>query len=547
MTDQNHWYRNAIIYGLDVETFYDGNGDGVGDFVGLAEKLDYFLDLGVTVLWLLPFFPTPDRDNGYDVKDYLEVDPRLGSLDDFVTFARKAKERGLRIMVDVVVNHTSTDHPWFRAARLDRASRYRDYYIWTNDPPPTPSGEGSIFQGQEQTIWTYDEEAGAYYYHRFYHHEPSLNPTNPHVLDEIEAIVDYWVSLGADAVRMDAVSHMIDGSPLPQTQPEAPQAILRNLRSFLDERSPHVALMGEADEPAAELDRYFGEGDQLHMLMNFLLNNYLFLSFARRTAAPIRTALDLLPAIPPSCAWANFLRNLDEVDLERLEPEEMQEVLEAFAPEDGMRIFGRGIRRRLAPILDGNPDRILLAFALLLSLPGAPLIVYGDEIGMGENLDLPGREAVRTPMQWTSGRNGGFSEANEEDVVRHSIDTGPFSFEKVNVEDQRGDGGSLFCGVRQLLHARRATPEIGTGELEILRTEQEDVLVHGLQHHNDRFVGLHNLSDEQQEVSFEIPSRGEFTFRKVADSDSQAPEELEMPVALGAFGFAWYRAAPGEA
>lgn len=543
MANATPWYRNAIVYGIDVKTFHDGNGDGIGDFQGLTEKLNYFVDLGVTTLWLLPFFPSPNRDNGYDISNYYGVDERLGTLDDFVSFARRAKERGLRVMVDVVVNHTSVEHPWFKAARLDRESRFRNYYIWTQDPPPTPADGGNIFEGQEPTVWTHDEVAGAYYYHRFYHHQPSLNAKEPRVLEEVRAIADFWLSVGADALRMDAVSHMVQGPDLEEARPQSPQSILRELRSFLDRRAPDAAVMGEADEPVAELDRYFGEGDQLHMLLNFYLNNHVFLSLARNSAAPILRAIDLLPSVPPTCQWANFLRNFDEVDLERLSADDREEVFAAFAPDPDMRIFDRGIRRRLAPMLDGDDARMLMAFALLLSMRGAPVLMYGDEIGMGERLDLPGRDAVRTPMQWSDEPNGGFSTADPERLIRPLVDAGPFSYDRVNVQSQREDPASFLSRVQALIHARRSAPEIGDGDLEILRTEEDAVLVHTLKRHNRRFVGIHNLSPEPQEVSFVVPSQAAFGFEQIASSDA-TPQPLDMPFRVEGYGFRWYQADP---
>src|SRR5215213_9091726 len=405
--NQPPWYKNAVIYGIDVATFQDSNGDGIGDFRGVCDRLGYLTELGVTCLWLLPFFPTPNRDNGYDITNYLEVDPRLGTFDDFIHLVHRAGERGIRVLIDLVMDHTSDQHPWFQAARRDRGSRYRRYYEWSDAPSPADPDKTNIFPGEETSVWTYDAIAGQYYFHRFYHFEPDLNVMCPEVQEEIERVIDYWLSFGIAGFRVDAVSHMIES---PHKEDNAslvhdPHRVLRELRAYTAGRRPDAVLLGEADVEPGQLKSFFGDGDQLHMLYNFLLNNYLFLALAQQRSAPIARALRLLPPVPPSGQWVNFLRNFDELDLERLTEEERQAVYHAFAPDPEMRIFGRGIRRRLAPMLN-DPRRVLMAYSLMMSLPGSPLLMYGDEIGIGEDLSLPGRDAVRTAMQWSKHANG---------------------------------------------------------------------------------------------------------------------------------------------
>lgn len=386
------WYKSAIFYAIDVEKFADGDGDGVGDFHGLLEHLDYIDQLGVTCVWLLPFYPSPRRDNGYDVTDYYSVDPRLGTLDDVVTFVRAAGERGIRVMVDLVMNHTSDEHPWFQAARRDRASRFRGYYTWTDSPDVLSphSGHGSAFPGEEHSVWTFDETAGQFYYHPFYSFEPDLDFDNAEVVTEAHRVMDFWLSFGVAGFRMDAVPIMLGLDGPRVEQPRDPHGILRGFARLAAERRPGAVLLGEVDVDPGQLVKYFGDGDELNMLLNFLLNDSLFLALTTERSQPVLRALEQLPAPPPHCQWVNFLRNLDELNLGWLSAEDRETVCARLAPDEGMRIYARGIRRRLAPLLDGDRARLELAFSLLFSLPGSPLLTYGDEIGLGDDLSVPG-------------------------------------------------------------------------------------------------------------------------------------------------------------
>ena len=347
------WWKNAVIYGVDVERFCDSNGDGIGDFQGLISKLPYLADLGVTCIWMLPFFPSSDRDNGYDVTDYFRVDTKYGLFEHFQSFLHRAGERGMRVIVDLITQHTSDQHPWFQAARNNEKSRYRDYYVWAHNPPPVEPGKGSIFPGEETSVWTYDETARAFYHHRFYHFEPDLNTYNREVREEIERIVDFWTSFGIGGFRLDAAPHMLS-KPTKQLQlSNDPHDILRQLYRNITEHAPDALVLGEVDEPPAKLKEFF-DGEQMNMMFNFLLANYLMLALADESAEPIRKGLSLLPDPPANGQWATFLRNLDEADLEQLAPEEKQRAFAAFAPDEDMRIYGRGIRRRLAPMLGGD-------------------------------------------------------------------------------------------------------------------------------------------------------------------------------------------------
>ena len=533
------WYANAVFYGLDVSTFHDSNGDGIGDFPGLCSKIDYLAELGVTCVWLLPFFPTPDGDNGYDVTDYLGIDPRLGTLQEFIGFVRKAGERGIRVMIDLVMDHTSDQHPWFQAARHDRHSRYRRYYLWTDAPPPTDPDQRNIFPGEEQTVWTFDEVAGQYYYHQFYRFEPDLNVLHPEVREEIKRVIDYWLSFGIAGFRVDAVSHMLESPLEDEAHPPVhdPHQILRDLRAYTSERRPDAALLGEADVAPTELGAFFGTHDELHLLYNFVLSNYLFLALATGQAEPIARALRLLPPVPETGRFVNFLRNLDELDLERLSDHERDEVFRAFAPEPDMIIFGRGIRRRLAPMLATRP-RLEMALSLLCSMPGAPLLIYGDEIGMGDNLALQGRNAVRTPMQWSAGLHGGFSTAPADSLPLPPIKGGAFGYARVNVEDQKRDPDSLLNWTAGLLQVRRQCPEWGSGKIATFDTGEPTVLGHQAEWQGNRLIALHNLADKASTVR--VNRAPDSSLHCLLSSDAEN-DRRTATVPIESYGYRWYR------
>jgi maltose alpha-D-glucosyltransferase / alpha-amylase len=471
------WYKDAVIYELDVKTYQDGNGDGVGDFQGLIRRLPHIAGLGVTCLWLNPFYPSPNKDDGYDVADYYGVDPRLGTLGDFVEFMRQARERGLRVLADLVVNHTSDQHPWFRSARQDTRSPYRDYYLWS-ESKPRDADEGIVFPGVQESVWSYDERAGAYYHHQFYAHQPDLNIANPAVREEICKVMGFWLELGLSGFRLDAAPFLV-GHPAPGGA--ATRELydhLEEFRQFLSWRSSAAILLAEANVPLEEVPHYFCRDARIHMLFNFLVNQRLFLALARERAAPLAELLKTLPDLPRTGQWANFLRNHDELDLGRLTDAERGEVYAAFAPEEDMRVYGRGVRRRLAPMLGGDRRRQELAYSLLLSLPGTPVLRYGDEIGMGEDLSLPERLSVRTPMQWCAEPNAGFTPPGVRDPVRPIIFGGDYGYERVNVADQQRDTRSLLNWTEHLLRVRKECPEFGWGEYSVLETGRPSVLAH---------------------------------------------------------------------
>jgi maltose alpha-D-glucosyltransferase/alpha-amylase len=532
------WYKDAVFYGIDVALFQDSDGDGVGDFAGVGQRLDYLADLGVTCLWLLPFFPTANRDNGYDVTNYYDVDPRLGTLQDFIRLVHQAGERGLRIMIDLVMDHTSDQHPWFQAARHDRRSRYRRYYEWSDAPPPMDPRHATIFPGEETSVWTYDDVAGQYYYHRFYHFEPDLDAGCPEVRDEIKRVIDFWLSFGIAGFRVDAVSHMIESPDRPSLRHGAHE-IIRDLRAYTSARRADAALLGEADVEPGDLRQFFGDEDELHMLYNFLLANYLFLAFAQGQADPITQALRLLPSAPATGQWVNFLRNFDELDLERLTDADRDTVFRAFAPDPGMRIFGRGIRRRVAPML-ADRRRIDMAYSLLFSLPGAPLFMFGDEIGMGEDLSLPGRDAVRTVMQWSPEAQAGFSSAPPDALAGRLLSTGGMGYRAVNVADQARDPGSLLNHMKRLIRARRRCPEWGSGSCQVLDMEEPSVSAHRTTWDGTTLLALHNLADKACSVRLHTASP-QAKYTPLLDSRTDGTSDPLPRIDLEPYGYRWYR------
>ena len=491
------WWKTAVIYCLDVQTFMDWNDDGMGDFAGLAERIDYLSELGVTCLWLMPFHPTTDRDDGYDITDYYGVDPRLGSAGEFVELVRTARDRGMRVIIDLVVNHTSDRHPWFRAARRSKASPYRDFYVWRADRPPD-SHKDVTFPDRESSIWEYDEKTEEWYLHRFYRTQPDLNITNPRVRDEIVKAMGFWLELGISGFRVDAVPFVIETTGVDQQELDRfrdPHGYLRHLRSFVGRRTGDGILLGEVNLPHQDQKAFFGgkDGDELTMQFDFIGMQNLYLSLAREDARPLARALRRRPAISAESQWATFVRNHDELTLDKLSDEERAEVFAAFGPEPEMQLYGRGLRRRLPTMLDGDPRRIRMVYSLMFSLPGTPVLLYGEEIGMGENLAIDGRLAVRTPMQWTAGRNGGFSRAAPSRLVRPVVE-GSFGPEHVNVAAQRGDPDSLLAFMSLLIRRYRESPELGWADLRVLDQPHRHVLATECAWDDRRIVAVHNLS-----------------------------------------------------
>lgn len=536
------WWKNAVFYCLDVETYLDSNGDGHGDFPGLTSRLDYLQRLGVTCIWLMPFYPTPNRDDGYDVADYYGVDDRLGTLGDFVVMLREAHERGMRVIVDLVVNHTSDQHPWFQEARRDPESQYRDYYVWREEPVEDENLP-LMFPEAEESVWTRDGEAGQYYLHHFFSHQPDLNIANPRVWAEIERIAGFWMQLGVDGFRVDAVPLVLITGGLMGEVDLDPHDLLVDLRSFVTRRSGDCLLLGEVDVPTDEVSSYFGDGDQLNMVFNFALNQALFLALSRGDARPVVKALEALPRIPADAQWATFVRNHDELNLAQLADHERQEVFEAFGPEDEMQIFGRGLRLRLPTMLDDDEDHVRLVYSLLFTLPGSPVLLYGEEIGMGENLEIPGRLSVRTPMQWTAEDGAGFSTVEPSRFCRPLPD-GRRAPERVNVADQADDPDSLLSWMREAIDVRRRTPEFGWGEAEVVGSSAPEVLAHRCEWEGNTVVAVHNLDEKSVEVDLDLGlGRG----RLEAVFGGRTPVEVTDEVtniAVEGYGYRWFRFEP---
>lgn len=533
------WYTNGIFYAIDVEKYADGDGDGIGDFHGLIEKLDYLSELGVDCLWLLPFYPSPRRDNGYDPTDYYDVDPRFGTLADFDRFVRMAGERGMRVMLDIVMDHTSDEHPWFQAARRDPSCRFRDYYTWADIPPRDVAGHGSAFPGEEDAFWTFDEVAGNYYYHPFYRFQPQLNMSNPAVNEELYKLIDFWLAFGVAGFRLDAVPLMLGLDGPAVNVPDDPHGILRAVRAQCG-RAGDIALMGEVDIEAGRLLHYFGEGDELGALLNFQLNNYLFLALATENPEGLLRGMTQLPPAPECCQWVNFLRNHDELNLQWLEPEERDTVWDLYAPDHSMRIYGRGIRRRLAPML-GDTEKLKMALSMLFALPGTPVMLYGDELGMGERLDLPGRDAVRVPMQWNAGKNAGFTDAPGKRLVRPVVDEGPFDYRSVNVEAQEEDPDSVLNWVRDLARVRAASPAIGEGNWRPVEAAPDGVLAYWMVTSEEMMLLVHNLRREScaLDVGAGMARCGDIT--QVFGNARLTGENGHTVIELDRYGSGWFR------
>jgi maltose alpha-D-glucosyltransferase / alpha-amylase len=534
----DQWFRNAVIYSLNVETFMDGNGDGCGDFEGLNRRLDYLESLGVDALWLAPFQPTPGRDDGYDISDYYNVDRRFGSSGDFVDFVHEAEGRGIRVVIDLVVNHTSDQHPWFKQARSDRQAPFHDWYVWAGKRPRDWQS-GMVFPGVQRTTWSFERRVREYYFHRFYDFEPDLNMANPRVREEVRRIMGYWLQLGIAGFRVDAVPFVIETPSADGSSAGLDFEWLREMREFLQWRVGNAVLLGEANVAPRDSGRYFADGDGLHMMFNFWVNQHLFWSLSSGDARPLARALEETRPTSPDVHWAQFLRNHDELDIGHLPDAAKQGVFESFGPEPAMQLYGRGIRRRLAPML-GDRRMIELAKSLLLSLPGTPVLRYGDEIGMGDNLRLKERMAIRTPMQWTDERHAGFT-SGERPVVP-PVRRGLYAYETVNVENQRRDPDSLLRWMIRMIRLRKECPEIGWGDWKLVRTNQPAVLAMLYEWRHRRLLCVHNLAHAPCEVRLKIGAEGGDLLANLVDRDEAVADSRGVHhVELEPYGYRWYR------
>jgi maltose alpha-D-glucosyltransferase/alpha-amylase len=532
------WYKSAVIYCLDVEKYQDANGDGVGDFEGLMRRLDYLQGLGVTCIWLQPFYPSPNRDNGYDVSDFYGVHPKHGSLGDFVAFMQQADALGIRVIIDLVVNHTSIDAPWFQRARAGDEF-YRDWYVWS-DTRPKNHKDGIVFPGQQKSTWTFDKTAGQYYFHRFYDHQADLNTWHPYVRAEIQKIMGFWLQLGVSGFRMDAVPFLIEkkGAGVEHQQDFN---LLKEMRDFLQWRSSEAILLAEANVPPDESLHYFGdEGDRLQMMLNFPVNQRLFYALATADTGPLIQALEETRRRPRNAQWVQFLRSHDELDLGRLTEEQREKVFEAFGPAKRMQLYDRGIRRRLTPMLDNDRRKLELAFSLLFSLPGTPMMQYGDEIGIGDNLRLPERECARTPMQWTVERHGGFSRSRT--VVRPVINDPVYGYRRVNVADQRRDPQSLLNWTERIIRMRKECPEIAWGDFTVLRANAPEVLILRYDWRDTSLVTMHNFSSRKQKVRMTVDaSNGGLLVELFDGHHSKSHNDGAHRIDLAPYGWRWFR------
>ena len=541
-TTSDQWWNNGVFYCLDVETYLDSDGDGCGDLGGLIQRIDYLAGIGVTSLWLMPFYPTPDRDDGYDIVDFYAVDHRLGTLGEFVEVVRTARDRGMRVIVDLVVNHTSVEHPWFQSARSDPASPFRDWYVWSDDPDEDDQLP-EVFPGQQGGVWAYDRKAGRHYLHRFYRHQPDLNIANPAVRAEIARIIGFWLQLGVSGFRVDAVPFLLELAGIKDAPTVDPHRYMKQLRAFVQRRQGDAILLGEVNLPPDEQRRYFGDedGDELHLVFNFSVMQRIYLALARRDASVVEEALRDLPPVPFDSQWATFLRNHDELTLDQLSESEREEVFAAFGPDPDMQLYGRGIRRRLPPMLGGDVDRLKMAYSLLFSLPGTPVLFYGEEVGMGENLAVEGRAAVRTPMQWSDEPGAGFSTA-EPDTFPAPLAEGEYGPLAVNVADQRRDPESLLNWFERLIRRRKETPELGLGQWRIVDNDVPAVLTHRCDWDAVTVVAAHNFSPEPCRVRLELDGLDDVVaMHDLFDGERRELDEPVIELTLDGYGYRWLR------
>ena len=498
-----HWYREAIIYQAHVRAFLDSTSDGVGDFPGLTSRLGYLEDLGIDTLWLLPFYPSPLKDDGYDIADYENIHPAYGTMDDFDRFIEEAHRRRIRVITELVINHTSDQHPWFQAARRAPAgSPARDFYVWSHTNLKY-QGVPIIFSDTETSNWTWDDAAGAYYWHRFFHHQPDLNYDNPAVLDAVVQVMHFWLDRGVDGMRLDAVPYLIEREGTPCANLDETHTVLKRIRAAMDARHADRVLLAEANQWPAEVRPYFGDGDECHMAFHFPLMPRMFMAVRQEDRHPIVEILRQTPEIPESCQWGLFLRNHDELTLEMVTDEERDYMYQTYATDPQMRING-GIRRRLAPLMENSRRRIELMTSLLFSLPGTPVIYYGDEIGMGDNIYLGDRNSVRTPMQWTGDRNGGFSRADAARLYAPVISDPVYGFTAVNVEAQERAPFSLLNWMKRMITLRKQHALFGRGEIEFVPSPNRKVLAYVRRDTSDTILCVANLSRSVQPVELDL-------------------------------------------
>jgi len=539
-TDDPLWFKDAIIYQLHVKAFQDSNNDGIGDFAGLTERLDYLKDLGVTALWLLPFYPSPGRDDGYDIADYGDVNPQFGTMKDFKRFMVEAKKRGLRVITELVVNHTSDQHAWFKRARRSPAgSSARDWYVWS-DTDQKFLETRIIFTDTEKSNWAWDAEAGAYYWHRFFSHQPDLNFDNPRVVSAVTQVMKRWLDTGVDGFRLDAVPYLIEREGTSNENLPETHVIIKKLRAELEAYAPGKVLLAEANMWPEDVQQYFGDGDECHMAYHFPLMPRIYMAIAQEDRFPIADIMRQTPEIPENCQWAMFLRNHDELTLEMVTDSERDYLWKTYASDPRARI-NLGIRRRLAPLMDNDRRKIELMNSILMSMPGTPIIYYGDEIGMGDNIYLGDRNGVRTPMQWTPDRNGGFSRADPAQLYLPSIMDPVYGYAAVNVEAQSRSLSSLLSWTKRMIGVRKSTPIFGRGTLTFIRPSNRAVLAYARQYEDQAVICVANLSRSAQAVELDLSQwNGRVPQEMLGRTRFPAIGELPYLVTLPPYGFFWF-------
>jgi maltose alpha-D-glucosyltransferase / alpha-amylase len=534
------WYKDATIYQVHVRTFYDSNGDGIGDFRGLAQKLDYLQKLGVNAIWLMPFFPSPLRDDGYDIADYRGVHPSYGTLEDFKVFLDAAHQRGLRIIIEMVLNHTSDQHAWFQESRSSRDNPRRNWYVWS-DTDIRYRDARIIFLDTELSNWAWDPVSKEYYWHRFFSHQPDLNYDNPAVREEMWSVMKFWLAMGVDAFRLDAVPYLVEREGtncenLPETHD-----IIKDLRVRIDREFPGVMLLAEANQWPADLRPYFGEGDEFHMAFHFPLMPRMFMGLKLEDRKPITEILQQTPAIPEVCQWCLFLRNHDELTLEMVTDIERDYMYDEYARDKNMRL-NLGIRRRLAALLDNDRRRIELMNGLLMSLPGTPIIYYGDEIGMGDNVNLGDRNGVRTPMQWDGGWNGGFSSADPEKLYSPLLLNPVYGFQAINVSSQERFDHSLLSWMKSMIRVRKSTPVFGRGSIEFLYPANHRVLAYVRKYQKETILVVNNLSSSAQATELDLKAyKGNILIEMFGRNIFPKIGDLPYLLTLAPYQFFWFR------
>ena len=534
------WYKDAIVYQVHVRTFHDSNGDGIGDFQGLEEKLDYLQQLGINAIWLMPFFPSPLRDDGYDIADYNAVHSSYGTLEDFRKFLGSAHDRGIRVIIEMVLNHTSDQHPWFQESRSSPDNPRRDWYVWS-DTDRRYKGVRIIFLDTETSNWAWDPISKSFYWHRFFSHQPDLNYDNPAVREQMWNVMKFWLEMGVDGFRLDAVPYLVEREGtncenLPETH-----AVLKELRRKLDEQFPGRMLLAEANQWPADLRPYFGDGDEFHMAFHFPLMPRMFMGLKLEDRKPITEILQQTPEIPALCQWSLFLRNHDELTLEMVTDLERDYMYDSYAESKTMRL-NLGIRRRLAPLLDNDRRRIELMNGMLMSLPGTPIIYYGDEIGMGDNINLGDRNGVRTPMQWDGGTNGGFSSAPLERLYSHLIQDPVYGYPAVNVLRQKASEHSLLNWMQRIVTVRKSTGVFGRGSIEFLYPANHRILAYVRRLGNEVVLVVNNLSSTAQAVELDLRRyKGNIPIEMFGGNMFPRVGDLPYLLTLGPYQFYWFR------